>query len=188
MNSKQGLPVLPIAILVCLAPLGARAQQTTQNPVTSAVLQTVRGHARIMVAAAQEMPADKYGYAPTPQQMTFGHLVLHVAESNDFTCARIGGGVAPSTKGLTEKSPKAQLVAAVQKSFDFCEQALAKVNDSQLSEPVTFFGGRKMSKAAVMIALSNDLYDHYSQQAMYLRLNGHLPPTARPRPGARRGM
>jgi hypothetical protein len=38
-----------------------------------------------------------------------------------------------------------------------------------------------MTRAAALIDLSNDLADHYSQQAMYLRLKGHLPPTAQPR-------
>ncbi len=191
MNNKQGLPVLLIALLVLLAPLGARAQSRsvgTQNPVASAVLNAVQGHGRSLIAGAEEMPAAKYGYAPTPQQMTFGHLVMHVAQSNAFLCSRISGEKAPVLGNLTEKTPKADLVAAMKKSFDFCEQALAKVNDSTLSEQVPFFGGRKISKAAAMIGLSNDLFDHYSQEAIYLRLNGLLPPTAQPRQGARRGM
>jgi hypothetical protein len=32
-----------------------------------------------------------------------------------------------------------------------------------------------------MIALSNDFADHYSIVAIYLRLNGLLPPTAQPK-------
>jgi hypothetical protein len=35
-----------------------------------------------LVAAVEEMPTDKFGYKPTEQQMTFGHLVLHIVESN----------------------------------------------------------------------------------------------------------
>ena len=30
------------------------------------------------------MPADKFGYKPTPQQMSFAHLVLHMTESNNY--------------------------------------------------------------------------------------------------------
>lgn len=131
-----------------------------------------------MVAAAEEMPANKFNYAPTPQQMTFGHLTLHVATSNMFFCSHISGEKAPAIGHLTEHSPKTKLLAAMKESFSFCEQSLAKVNDSELSQQVEFFGGRKITKAAAMIALTDDLADHYSQQAMYLRLNGHLPPTA----------
>ena len=28
-----------------------------------------------------------------------------------------------------------------------------------------------------MLGLATDLADHYAQEAIYLRLNGHLPPT-----------
>ena len=172
---KKNISVLAIALVFGMAPLVARAQQ---NPVSSAVRQAVSRHAKILVAGAEEMPAGKFNFAPTPQQMTFGHLVLHVAESNMFLCSRIAGGQAPALPKLTEHSPKDQLIAAMKKSFAYCDQALGKVNDSELTQEVPFFGGRKISKVGAMIALSNDLADHYSQEAMYLRLNGHLPPTA----------
>ena len=175
---KKNVSVLAIALVFGLAPLAARAQQ---NPVSSAVREAVSRHAKILVAGAEEMPADKYNYAPTPQQMTFGHLVLHVAQSNMFLCSRISGDKAPALPALTEHSPKTQLIAAMKSSFAFCDQSLAKVNDSELTQEVPFFGGRNVSKAAAMIGLSNDLADHYSQEAMYLRLNGHLPPTAQHR-------
>jgi hypothetical protein len=46
---------------------------------------------------------------------------------------------------------------------------------------VLFFGGRKATRARAVIALAQDWADHYAQAAMYLRLNGILPPSARPR-------
>jgi uncharacterized damage-inducible protein DinB len=163
-----------IAVSFAFFPIALRAQG---NPVTSAVRAEVSQHAKNLIAGAQEMPASKYNYAPTPQQMTFGRMVLHVAQSNDFLCSRIGGGKAPSTGKLTEHSPKTQLIAAMKSSFSFCDQALSKLNDSDLSQQVPFFGGRKVSKASAMLALATDLADHYAQEAIYLRLNGHLPPT-----------
>ncbi len=174
MNIKKNLSGLAIILAFSLSPLAARAQQ---NPVTSAVREAVSRHAKILVAGAQEMPADKYNYAPTPQQMTFGRMVLHVAQSNGFLCSRITGEKAPAIGNLTEHSPKSRLIAAMTASFDFCGQALAKVNDGELSQTVQVFGGRTTSKAGAMITLANDLADHYAQEAMYLRLNGHLPPT-----------
>jgi hypothetical protein len=43
-----------------------------------------------LVAAVEEMPADKFGYKPTPQQMSFANLVLHMTESNNYLCAKAG--------------------------------------------------------------------------------------------------
>jgi hypothetical protein len=52
-----------------------------------------------------------------------------------------------------------------------------KADDSKLGEMLPMFRG-PASRAAVMITLTDDLYDHYSAEAMYLRLSGLLPPTA----------
>lgn len=165
---------LVIAVSFALFPVALKAQQ---NPLTSAVRAAVSQNAKNLLAGAEEMPASKYNYAPTPQQMTFGRMVLHVAQANNFVCARIAGGEMPSTGKLTEHSAKSELIAAMKASFDYCDETLAKVNDSDLAQEVPFFGGRKVSKAAAIVAVATDLSDHYAQEAIYLRLTGHLPPT-----------
>ncbi|HUA16363.1 MAG TPA: DinB family protein [Verrucomicrobiae bacterium] len=150
-----------------------------KNPVTSVVKQILPRQQKNLVAAVEEMPADKFGYKPTEQQMTFGHLVLHITESNNYLCSKIGD--LPEVKPpvpLKESDGKDKLVAALKASFDFCGTALDKVDDSKLGDEVELFGGRKGARAFAMIALTNDWADHYSAAAMYLRLNGLLPPTA----------
>jgi hypothetical protein len=67
-------------------------------------------------------------------------------------------------------------------SFDFCNAAAAKVDDTKLNTMVPWFGNRQVTRAALMMSIVGDWYDHYSQYATYMRLNGQLPPTARPRP------
>jgi hypothetical protein len=52
------------------------------------------------------------------------------------------------------------------------------VDDSKLGDTVELGGGREGPRAFALIALTNDWADHYSAAAMYLRLNGLLPPTA----------
>lgn len=174
-----------VAILaaLALAPCASFAgnQQSNSNPVSEAVRSIVTRHATLMVAAADEMPTDKYSYRPTPDQMTFGHLVMHIAESNESLCSKISGMEAPSHAKLADTDPKDTLVDALKNSFSFCSTALAKVNDADLGQSVQLFGGRSFTKAFAMIALTDDLYDHYSAQAAYLRLNGKLPPSAQHR-------
>jgi len=151
-----------------------------KNPVTSVVREILPRQQKNLVAAVDEMPADKFGYKPTEQQMTFGHLVLHIVESNNYLCSKIGD--IPEAKPpipLKESDGKERLVVALKTSFDFCATALGKVDDSKLADEVELFGGRKGPRAFAVIALTNDWADHYSSAAMYLRLNGILPPTAR---------
>jgi len=72
-------------------------------------------------------------------------------------------------------------VAGLKASFEYCSTALDKVDDSKLGDQMMLFGNRPFSRAAVLIVLSDDWYDHYGAEATYLRLNGILPPTAQPR-------
>ena len=152
-----------------------------KNPVTSVVKEIMPRQQRNLVAAVEEMPADKFGYKPTEQQMTFGHLVLHIIESNNYLCSKIGDLPEVKAAPLKESDGKEKLAAALKASFEFCTSALSKVDDSKLADEVELFGGRKGSRAFALIALSNDWADHYSSAAIYLRLNGLLPPTAQPK-------
>jgi hypothetical protein len=168
-----------LALLVLFASTGLFAQ--TKNPVTSVVKQMLPRQQKNLVGAAEEMPAEKFAFKPTPAQMTFGHLVMHIAESNTYLCAKIGGTPAPKTGELKETDSKDKLVGALKGSFDFCSAALAKVDDSKLGDSVSLWGGRRGTVAFALIALTSDWADHYSAAAMYLRLNGLLPPSAQPK-------
>ena len=178
------------AIVFALMPGVGAAQQaatpaagaaTDTNPVSKAVRQIVERQSKNIVAAAEEMPADKFSYRPTPTQMTFGALVEHTTGTNNFLCAQISGTASPPEEKLGETDPKEKLVSALKASFDYCTQALAKVDDSKLGEQVQFFGGRQVSRAAAMITLATAFADHYGMAAMYLRLNSLVPPTAKPK-------
>lgn len=150
-----------------------------KNPVTSVVKEILPRQQKNIVAAAEEMPADKFSYKPTADQMTFGKLVLHIAEGNNMFCSKIGGSAPPKSPELKETDSKDKLVTALKASFDFCNSALSKMDDSKLGEKIEAFGGREAPLAWAMIALPNSWADHYAMAAMYLRLNGLLPPTAK---------
>jgi len=166
-------------LLLLFAATAVLAQE--KNPVTSVVKQIMPRQQKNLVAAVEEMPPDKFGYKPTEQQMTFGHLVLHIIESNNYLCSKIGDLPEVKAAPLKESDGKEKLVVALKASFEFCTAALNKVDDSKLADEVELFGGRKGSRAFALIALSNDWADHYSSAAIYLRLNGLLPPTAQPK-------
>lgn len=151
------------------------------NPVSGAVKAQLPRFSKNMVAAAEAMPADKYGFKPTPEMNSFAHLVMHISQSNNGLCSKISDTPAPDVK-IADTDGKDKLVAALKASFDYCSTALEKVDDSKLADQMMLFGNRPFSRAAVLIILSDDWYDHYGAQATYLRLNGILPPTAQPAP------
>jgi hypothetical protein len=150
-----------------------------KNPVTTVLREIFPRQQKNLTAAVDTMPADKFSYKPTPQQMTFAHLVAHMIESNLELCAKVGDMAPPPTTVPKETDPKDKLVAALKTSFDYCNAAIAKADDSKLGDTVDLYGGKQGPRAFVYFALTNDWADHYSAAAMYLRLNGLLPPTAK---------
>lgn len=167
--------------LLLLTLLAAPSLAAAQAPavVATAFRNDANEKARNLVAAAETMPAEDYGFKPTPAQMTFGDVVLHVAQGNDFLCGAIGGVKAPDRSALKPTDSKAVLVARLKETFAFCNTVLAGLDDSHLAEELPFFGGRMMTRAAIMTVTTGDWADHYSQAAIYLRLKGQLPPTAK---------
>ena len=164
------------AFALTLLPGIASAQAA--NPVAQAFRDDAASVGKNLIAAADEFPAAKYGFKPTPAQMSFGDVVDHLSQGNDFLCGTIGGVKAPARAKVASTGSKDALVARLRETFAFCDQALAGLDDSKLAETLPLFG-RTMSRAAIMTLTTADWADHYSQSAIYLRLNGLLPPTAK---------
>ncbi|HEY6267654.1 MAG TPA: DinB family protein [Candidatus Acidoferrum sp.] len=188
---KTRLSLMVAGMTVLMAASSAFAQQAAPaasaapdmtpvaNPVSGFVKAGVARYQKNMVAAAEAMPAEKYSFKPSPEMNSFGHLVIHIAQSNNTFCSKISGQAATDVK-IAETDPKDKLVAAMKDSFAFCAAALEKVDDSKLGEQFMMFGNRPMSRGGALVALGGSWTDHYATEAIYLRLNGILPPTAQP--------
>jgi uncharacterized damage-inducible protein DinB len=136
-------------------------------------------HSSNMIGAAEAMPADKYSFRASEQQVTFGDLIAHAAAANNALCAAAAGEKAPDTptKG---NGAKEALVAQLKESFAYCDRAFQKVDASKLADQVQIYG-RSVTKAWVLVHMALDWGDHYSQAATMLRLNGITPPSAQRR-------
>ena len=176
--------VLPLALAAqtTTSASAAPAHAASTSPVADALRQMQQRFGRILVAAAEAMPAEKYNYRPTPAQMSFAQIQVHLAnEGNDQLCSKTAGVPAPQRGAVDSTMTKDQLVARLRETFQFCEQAFAKLDDSKLNEPIQLFGPNPFTRAAAILITVGDWADHYSQEANYLRLNGILPPTAQRR-------
>jgi uncharacterized damage-inducible protein DinB len=167
--------VIP-AVLLLAASLAA---QTTSAPVSAALRDILPGRQKNTVGAIEAMPADKFNYKPTAAQRTFAQLVVHMAETNYLLCSKTAAVSAPKVEDVKDSDSKDKLVAALKASFDFCSDAVAKMDDSKLTETTEVFGGKQVTRAWLSLILAGAWDDHYAEAAMYLRLNGLLPPTAK---------
>jgi hypothetical protein len=111
--------------------------------------------------------------------MTFGHLVAHMVETNNLLCSKAAAVPAPKVEEAKDTDSKDKLIVALKTSFDFCSDALANMDDSKLAETTEGFGGKQVTRAWSSLILAGAWADHYAEAAMYLRLNGVLPATAK---------
>lgn len=168
------------SVLLAQAPATPLPAEAAANPVVWSAKTLYQRDAKNMIAAAELMPEDKYGYHPTPDQWSFGKLVAHVAQSNGGLCGALSGATAPAAVHVGDSASKAELVAGLKASFDYCGPVLDGLTDAKLGETITVFH-RTMPRAMALLLLPADLADHYSQMAAYLRLNEMMPPSAQPK-------
>lgn len=149
------------------------------DPVTGSAKNIFQRQQKNMIAAAEQMPAEKYDFKPTPQQNSFGQTVAHVVGSNYTICKAFNDSTPPASDTLPKATdPKDKLVAALKTSVDFCNTALDSLTDAKLGDQITFIRGMKVPRAYALEMLVLDYADHYAALAMYMRLNGMLPPSA----------
>jgi len=170
---------LKIKFALPLLLLAASATAQVKNPIASALKDVYPNRQKNTIAAVEEMPADKFSYKPSADQITFGHLVAHMIEANYGLCSGASAVPAPKTDEVKDTDAKDKLVAALKASFDFCSDAIGKMDDSKLGEMTAGGpGGQQVSRARFALGIASNWADHYAEAAMYLRLNGLTPPTA----------
>jgi DinB superfamily len=151
------------------------AQQ--KDRVATFIRDALAARSKQMVAATVDMPAGKYDFKASPEQQTFGQLVLHIADVNYLYCSKIGSVPAPELSALSDADPKEKLVERMKSSFDFCAAALAKLDDSHMADTLNM-GETKASRAMTILSLSGTWNDHSMMLNNDLKLGAQLPPRA----------
>ncbi|MBC7894257.1 MAG: DinB family protein [Cytophagaceae bacterium] len=182
-------------MLALALPMGMEAQAPAgppKDPVTAAFRARTTALRRNLVQAFDSIPESKFGYKPTPAQLTIGYIAQHLASDNYLFCNNFGDLKATLPESDTStpdtvraKWPRDTLLAKLKASVAFCDQAMGQLDDTKLGEMITMSAGgqsRSLPRANMVLGHALDLADHYSQMANYMRLNGMLPPTALPRP------
>jgi hypothetical protein len=171
--------VVPALLLLAASAVAQAAPAPIKDPVSSALRDIIPNRQKNTIAAVEAMPADKFSYKPSADQMTFGHLVVHMIESNNLFCSKAAAVPAPKVEEMKDTDSKDKLLTAFKASFDFCSATLGKMDDSKLGETTEGFGGKQVTRAWFSLVLASSWADHYAEASMYLRQNGILPPTAK---------
>ena len=151
----------------------------------------LRSMTKEIVSAADAMPADKYGFAPTEGEFrgvrTFGKQVKHLAATNHILAAAALGEEPPADAG-DELGPetirtKAEIIDYLNGSFAHLQKAVDAIGDKKLavrSSPISPLSANTVTRLALVVEACVHAFNHYGQMVEYLRMNGVVPPASRP--------
>ncbi len=196
-----------VLLLVALAFLIARfvrAQQPTaaeiskKETVASAFTRGFGYQEYQVRSAAEAMPEEKYAFRPAegkfknekpefgPAEVrTFGEQVKHVACSNFAFAAELDGTKPPEAcdkGGSNPAKTKRELLIYLRDSFNAVNKSLAAMNEKNMFDPIEGPYAAPATRLGLATTVIWHAADHYGQMALYLRLNGIVPPSSRSNP------
>jgi uncharacterized damage-inducible protein DinB len=152
----------------------------------AALQRQYNGQKTKILAAAEQMPENQYALVPGEGSRTFAAVVGHIADAQAGTC---GSLVGKPTQLNAERgmSTKAELMAALRKSYELCDEAYNAINatnhDEQKPAP---FGGPQPFNALLWGNLVHS-EEMYGTMAVYLRVAKLVPPSSQGRGGGGKG-
>jgi uncharacterized damage-inducible protein DinB len=190
---KKMIGMLGVMMMLLAGGKFAAAQQmkaAETHTIAQVLSEGVATVEKEFVPAAEAMPEDKYAFVPTGGEFkgvrTFAEQVKHVAAVNYLVGSSILGEKPPVELGgengpATVKS-KAEIVKFLKDSFAYVQKAVASVNDGNLVAPIANPFGEsegKVTRLGMSTLIVAHCFDHYGQMALYLRMNGIVPPASR---------
>ena len=166
---------LVLLVVIAAPPSSLRAQ----TPAPSMAKELAAGFQRAstdILDIAEAMPADKYGYKPTPEMSSFGDQLVHVA---GITQRFIDSAKGTKTEAAHQHAmAKPEIITLLKTTFQSAQEMINSLTDAQLSEPMKFpIGDRTVTRATFWQGPLYQIRNHHGQLVVYLRMNGIVPPT-----------
>lgn len=171
-------------ILIAACSTAMYAQDAAAS--VAAIQRQYAGQKTKILAGADEMPEAQYTLVPGEGSRTYAAVIGHIADAQAGTCGPLAGAPTQlnAERGMTTK---AELVAALKKSFDLCDTAYASINATNHDEAkAAAFGGPQPLNAILWGNLFHS-EEMYGQMAVYLRVAKLVPPSSQGRGGGKGG-
>jgi uncharacterized damage-inducible protein DinB len=125
------------------------------------------------LAVAEAMPAEYYSFKPNPEEMSFGELMSHVAQSNSEAFANVADiEPLPVPSGYDKKT----VIKFLTDSFDWCAKEFAAMTPPQFDRMLNIGEGRQATGIEVLCWAFTDTAHHRGQAEVYLRVKNLKPP------------
>ncbi len=141
-----------------------------------------------VLAVAEAMPAEKYGFAPTAETFatgspakygtvrTFAGQLTHIAGANYHFYSLLNGATVPAAaKQVRDLKTKDEILAALKQSFAYGHAQIMTITPQNAFTGIEGLDGFHTPATLAAFAVAHG-YDHYGQLVEYLRMNGVVPP------------
>ena len=162
-------------IAFLLASLCIQAQKT-EEAFLNAHISKLKNAQAYTLQVARSMPACKYDYQPSQEEMLFSRQLLHISENLCWlTSSYLSSNKNPLTDAEGKPTSKEEIIAVITKAYDYAIDALQNFPTNALNDTVKFFAG-PMNKLQIINLLQDHQTHHRGQLMVYLRVNGIKPP------------
>ena len=133
------------------------------------------------LAVAQVMPEDLYKYKPHPDVMSFGALMVHIAQTNHFRFAQVAADSRAVPVNQAQWT-KANILEALRQSFDYCIRTLETVSEGKLHKmyDVGWNHRPRVTGSQLLLGMHTHTAHHRAQAETYMRANNVTPPAYLP--------
>jgi uncharacterized damage-inducible protein DinB len=168
----------PIVFIFAVSAAWAQTGVTVViNPLVSSSKVFYTNAKQDILRSADKLTEDKYAFKPTDSVRTFGQLLAHVADGQYEFCGAAAGN--HDDKGIEQKAKsKADIVAALNAAFAYCDAIYAGMTDTQASEMIPAFGGAKITRLSMLDFNVAHTMEHYGNLVTYMRIEGVVPPSS----------
>ena len=179
--------ILRVLLVCLLAPAGVTlAQEKPAAPAPANPLSTwnkmAYGRVKdILLRSAQKMPEENYSFKPTDTVRSYGQIIGHVADAQYMFCSMALGEKSPAPDIEHTKTSKADLIAALNTAFAYCDKAYDGMTDATAVQTIKLFGNDAPRLSALTVNNMHDL-EHYGNLVTYMRLKNIVPPTSEQAP------
>ena len=170
-----------LSICVLASSAAARAQD---NPMTGFDRMAYGYMKKNLLASAEKMPDESFGFRPAETVRTFGQILAHTADAQYMFCSAVLGEKAPAHDVEKTKTSKADIIAAMKDAFAYCDKAYDGMTDVAGNQRIKFFGKDDMPKQGILAGNAMHLSEHYGNVVTYLRIKGLVPPSSEHAPQA----
>lgn len=140
------------------------------------VLRSIEDAETKLIALAEAVPQEKFGWRPSPEVRSFSQVLMHVADGNYYLAGMIGpapeGGLPKDLEKITDR---AAVLAAFKKSFDYTRANVNALAAANMGAEVEAPWG-KTSKRSILLGLATHAHEHLGQAIAYTRSMGVVPP------------